>query len=206
MSEKKTVFLVDDEAELRKALNRLLTAEGFVVVEFGSAESFLAESDQLGPGCVLLDIAMPGMDGLEAHRQMVERGSTLPVIFLTAQGGIPESVRAMKAGAVDFLAKPVKRQDLLRAVDEAFEQARLRAQHDEQRQQILDRLARLTPRERQVFEHVISGRLNKVIADRLGTSEQTIKVHRMRVMEKLEADTLVHLVRLAQLAGIPPAP
>lgn len=198
--------MVDDEADLRKALSRLLTAEGFEVVEFASAEAFLTDLAGLRRGCVLLDIAMPGIDGLEAHRQMVERDSPLQVIFLTAQGGIPESVRAIKAGAVDFLAKPVKRQDLLRAVGEAFERARVREEEDQQRQQILDRLARLTPRERQVFEQVISGRLNKVIADRLGTSEQTIKVHRMRVMEKLEAKTLVHLVRLAAQAGIPPAP
>lgn len=205
MNDKKTIFLVDDEADLRKALNRLLGAEGYAVAEFGSGEEFLAALPPNGAGCVLLDVAMPGIDGLEAQRQMAARGSTLPVVFLTAQGGLPESVRAVKAGAVDFLAKPVKRDDLMRAIDAAFEQLRQSEDQERQRKLLAHRVARLTPREREVFEHVISGRTNRLIAESLGTAEQTIKVHRGRVMEKLEAESVADLVRLAALLGIAPA-
>ena len=205
MNDKKTIFLVDDEADLRKALNRLLGAEGYAVAEFGSGEEVLAALPPNGAGCVLLDVAMPGIDGLEAQRQMAARGSTLPVVFLTAQGGLPESVRAVKAGAVDFLAKPVKRDDLMRAIDAAFEQLRQSEDEERQRKLLAHRVARLTPREREVFEHVISGRTNRLIAESLGTAEQTIKVHRGRVMEKLEAESVADLVRLAALLGIAPA-
>ncbi len=200
-----TIYLVDDEADLRKALNRLLSTEGFSVVEFESAEAFLAALPPDGSGCVLLDLAMSGIDGLEAQRQMAERGSRLPIIFLTAQGGIPETVRAVKAGAVDFLAKPVKRDDLLKAIASALELASASAEEARLLKLSQARLAKLTPREREVFEHVISGAKNKVIADRLGTSEQTIKVHRGRVMEKMEVESLADLVRLAGLLGIAPA-
>lgn len=199
-----TVYLVDDEAELRKALNRLLTSEGFSVREFPSADAFLADLPPNGSGCVLLDIAMPGVDGLEAQRQLLERGCTLPIIFLTAQGGIPESVRAVKAGAVDFLAKPVRSDALLGAIASAFEQVALQRTEASQRDVLLERLARLTPREREVFEEVITGRRNKVIADRMGVTEQTVKVHRGRVMEKLEVGSLADLVRLAEALGITP--
>ncbi len=205
MSDPRTIYLVDDEADLRKALNRLLSTEGLSVVEFESAEAFLAALPPDGSGCVLLDLAMSGIDGLEAQRQMAERGSRLPIIFLTAQGGIPETVRAVKAGAVDFLAKPVKRDDLLKAIASALELASASAEEARLLKLSQARLAKLTPREREVFEHVISGAKNKVIADRLGTSEQTIKVHRGRVMEKMEVESLADLVRLAGLLGIAPA-
>lgn len=205
MSDPNTIYLVDDEADLRKALNRLLSTEGLSVVEFESAEAFLAALPPDGSGCVLLDLAMSGIDGLEAQRQMAERGSRLPIIFLTAQGGIPETVRAVKAGAVDFLAKPVKRDDLLKAIASALELASASAEEARLLKLSQARLAKLTPREREVFEHVISGAKNKVIADRLGTSEQTIKVHRGRVMEKMEVESLADLVRLAGLLGIAPA-
>ncbi len=205
MNDQKKIFLVDDEASLRKALNRLLSAEGFSVVEFASAEAFLAALPANGSGCVLLDIAMPGIDGLEAQRQLAERGSTLPIVFLTAQGGLPESVRAVKAGAVDFLAKPVKRDALISAIAVAFEQAQVHQGEASRRGQLLELAEKLTPREREVFEQVISGRRNKVIADRLGITEQTVKVHRGHVMEKLEVDTLADLVRLANLLEISPA-
>lgn len=206
MSEQKKIYLVDDEADLRKALNRLLSAEGFSVIEFGSAVELLAAVPANGSGCVLMDIAMPGVDGLEAQRQLVVRGCTLPIVFLTAQGGIPESVRAVKAGAVDFLAKPVKRDDLLRAIATAFDQVQMHQDEASQREHLLELVEKLTPREREVFGQVISGRRNKVIADRLGVTEQTIKVHRGRVMEKLEVETLADLVRLANLLDIAPAP
>ena len=205
MNQQKKIFLVDDEAGLRKALNRLLSAEGFSVIEFASAEAFLEALPANGSGCVLLDIAMPGIDGLEAQRRLAERGSTLPIVFLTAQGGLPESVRAVKAGAVDFLAKPVKRDALLSAIAVAFEQAQVDQGEASRRGYLLGLAEKLTPREREVFEQVISGRRNKVIADRLGITEQTVKVHRGHVMEKLEVKTLADLVRLANLLEISPA-
>ncbi len=205
MSMEKIIYLVDDEAELRKALNRLLSSEGFAVIEFESGDAFLRSMPANGSGCVLLDIAMPGIDGLETQRRLTELGCVLPIIFLTAQGGIPESVRAVKAGAVDFLAKPVKSDDLLRAVASAFEQLDRQRGEVAQRGVLLERLNRLTPREREVFEHVIAGRKNKVIADRMGVTEQTVKVHRGRVVEKLEVRSLAEMVRLAELLGITPS-
>ncbi len=201
----RTIFLVDDEAELRKALNRLLSSEGFSVLEFASGDAFLQALPVNGSGCVLLDIAMSGTDGLEVQRRLLERGCSLPIIFLTAQGGIPESVRAVKAGAVDFLAKPVKSDDLLRAVTAAFEQLDQQRGEATQREILRERLDRLTPREREVFTQVITGRKNKVIADRMGVTEQTVKVHRGRVMEKLEVGSLADLVRMAELLGVTPA-
>lgn len=205
MSTEKTIYLVDDEAELRKALHRLLSGEGFSVREFASADEFLAHLPSLADGCVLLDVAMPGIDGLEAQRQMGERGHALPIVFLTGQGGIPESVRAVKAGAVDFLAKPVRREDLLQAIAAAFEQIQARRHESGLREHLLERVARLTPREREVFAYVIAGLKNKIIARQLGVAEQTIKVHRSRVMEKLEAKSVADLVRLASLADVAPA-
>ncbi len=199
------VFVVDDEPELTRALARLLQAEGFAVRAFHSAGEFLAHADAADVGCVVLDVAMPDLDGLALQERLVHLPG-LAVVFLTGHGDIPMSVRAVKAGAVDFLTKPVKRDDLLRAVRAGLGIARARATamhaHDEARA----RLTRLTPREREVFVHVIAGRLNKVIADRLGTAEHTVKVHRGRVMAKLGADSVADLVRLAQQLGIPPAP
>jgi FixJ family two-component response regulator len=200
-----TVYLVDDEADLRRALTRLLQADGLRVESFGSAEEFLAQVPPGAAGCLVLDISMPGLDGLQLQERLRDRAATLPVVFLTGQGDIPTTVRAIKAGAVDFLTKPVKAADLLRAVraglaDAAHAQAQAGALEGLQQ-----RATRLTVREREVLSHVIAGRLNKVIADRLGTSEQTIKVHRGRLMEKLEVDSVAELVRLAQQLGIAPA-
>jgi FixJ family two-component response regulator len=200
------VFVIDDEPDLRRALERLLQAEGFEVRSFGSAPDFLGQLADDDVGCIVLDVAMPGVDGLELQRRLAQGGAQLPIVFLTGHGDIPMSVQAIKAGAVDFLTKPVKRADLLRAVQAALDRAEAGRAIAQATAGLRARLARLTPREREVLEHVISGRLNKVIAARLGTTEQTIKVHRGRVMEKLGVGSVAELVRVAQLLGVAPAP
>ena len=201
-----TVFLVDDEPELRHALARLLKAEGLDVEGFGSAIEFLARVTEQTTGCLLLDLAMPGLDGLELQERVAATGAKLGIVFLTGHGDIPTSVRAVKAGALDFLTKPVRRDDLLRAVRAALAHANEQAAAAAAMADLRGRYAQLTPREREVFAHVIAGKLNKVIAADLGTTEQTIKVHRARVMEKLAVDSVAGLVRAAQQLGVPPAP
>lgn len=200
------VYLVDDEPDLRRALERLLRAEGCEVAGFDSADEFLAKVPPDAPGCVVLDVAMPGLDGLAMQQRLTADGALLPIVFLTGHGDIPMSVRAVKAGAVDFLTKPVKGVDLLRAVGAALE---LSDRRQAQRAELADlqgRAAQLTPREREVFGHVIAGRLNKIIADRIGTTEQTVKVHRARVMDKMGAESVADLVRIGQRIGIDPTP
>jgi FixJ family two-component response regulator len=199
------VYVVDDEPELTRALARLLQSEGFAVRAFHSAGEFLAQATPADVGCVVLDVAMPDLDGL-ALQQRLAHVPGLAVVFLTGHGDIPMSVRAIKAGAVDFLVKPVKRDDLVRAVHASLAVAHAQAAATKADGEARARLHRLTPREREVFEHVIAGRINKVIADRLGTAEHTVKVHRGRVMEKLGADSVADLVRRAQQLGIPAAP
>lgn len=201
-----TVFLVDDEPELRLALTRLLRAEGLEVEAYGSAQAFLERVDDHCVGCLVLDLAMPGSNGLELQQQLTARGAKLGIVFLTGHGDIPTSVRAIKAGAVDFLTKPVRRADLLHAVQAALHHARDQHESAVAAAGLRSRLAQLTPREREVFAHVIAGKLNKVIAAGLGTTEQTIKVHRARVMEKLGVDSVAELVRVAQQVGVKPAP
>jgi FixJ family two-component response regulator len=198
------VFVVDDEPELRQALSRLLRAEGLDVEAYGSAPEFLARVDDQCVGCLVLDLNMPGSNGLELQQQLATRGAKLGIVFLTGHGDIPASVRAIKAGALDFLTKPVKRADLLRAVHVAMEHAREQRDAAAAVDGLRNRLAQLTPREREVFAHVIAGKLNKVIAADLGTTEQTIKVHRARVMEKLGVDSVADLVRVAQQLGVSP--
>jgi len=179
-----TIHVVDDDANLRAAMTRLLTLLGYAVVAYESAEAFLA-ADPRGPGCILLDVQMPGLDGLALHERLAEAGNPLPVVFLSAHGDIPISVRAIKRGAEDFLTKPFKREELVEAVERALVRDR------EAREAIAERAARqarldtLTPREREVLGHVIKGRLNKQIAADLGTTERTIKAHRAAITEKL---------------------
>jgi FixJ family two-component response regulator len=200
------VYLVDDEPDLRRALERLLRAEGCEVEGFSSAAEFLAQVPPEAPGCIVLDVAMPGIDGLAMQQRLTASGGLLPIVFLTGHGDIPMSVRAVKAGAVDFLTKPVKGVDLLRAVGAALD---LSEQRQAQRAEWADlqaRAAQLTPREREVFGHVIAGRLNKIIADRIGTTEQTVKVHRARVMDKMGAESVADLVRIGPRIGIDPTP
>jgi FixJ family two-component response regulator len=200
------VFLVDDEAQLRTALRRLLQAEGLDVEAFGSAAEFLARLSPEDTGCAILDLAMPEVDGIVLQQRLAEAGSNLSVVFLTGHGDIPTSVLAIKAGAVDFLTKPVKRDELLRAVNAALDAAGARRAAAAANADLHKRHGQLTPREREVFTHVIAGKLNKVIAADLGTSEQTIKVHRARVMEKMAVDSVADLVRVAQQLGVKPAP
>ena len=198
-----TVFVVDDDASVRQAVSRLLRAEGYSVSECGSPAAFLECHDHERPGCVVLDLSMPGLSGLEVQTALAAGGER-PVIFITGHGDIPSSVKAMKAGAVDFLMKPFDDADLLRAVRAAVDRdLRRRAQRAERAD--VERLFRaLTPREHEVMLHVVSGRINKQIASDLGTVEKTIKVHRARIMEKLQVNSVAELTRLCERAGIAP--
>lgn len=204
MNARGKVFLVDDEPDLRQALARLLKAEGLDVEGFGSALEFLERVTEETAGCLLLDLAMPGLDGLEVQRRVAATGAKLGIVFLTGHGDIPTSVRAVRAGALDFLTKPVRRDDLLCAVHAALDHASEQRAAAAANADLRGRYAQLTPREREVFAHVIAGKLNKVIAADLGTGEQTIKVHRARVMEKLAVDSVADLVRVAQQLGVKP--
>ncbi|PWU19350.1 MAG: DNA-binding response regulator [Verrucomicrobia bacterium] len=200
------VFLVDDDPGVIKGLTRLLRAAGYDAVSFNSAQEFISRYNPDTPGCLILDISMPGITGLELQDWLMQTDSPLPVIFLTGHGDIPASVQAMKRGAVDFLTKPVDETDLFEAILEASRRYRQQIAARDQLKTIKARLAMLTPRERQVLEHVVDGKLNKQIADVLGTVEKTIKVHRARVMRKMGVQSLAELVRLAERAGIGAAP
>jgi FixJ family two-component response regulator len=200
-----TVFLVDDDAGVLKALSRLLRAKGYEVQPYSSPQAFLTNHDSNVPGCAVLDVSMPDLDGLQLQQALTRKESQRPVIFITGKGDIPMSVRAMKAGAIDFLTKPVSDKDLLNAIERAREQDAKHRLRQAELDSIQRRLARLTAREREVLAHVVAGRLNKQIAGELGTVEKTIKVHRSRMMEKLGIRTVADLVRLAEKAGISPS-
>jgi FixJ family two-component response regulator len=198
-----TVFLVDDDDSVRRGLGRLIKSSGYNVQTFVSAREFLDSGEyKKRPACLVLDVRMPGLSGLDLQRELQAAHAILPIIFITGLGDIPTTVRAMKAGAVDFLPKPVKDLVLLRAI----EQALARAVRDHAERDALEaqskRLNTLTPREREVMTLVVDGLLNKQIAFELGTVEKTIKVHRARVMEKMGANSLAELVRLAERVGI----
>jgi FixJ family two-component response regulator len=197
-----TIFVVDDYAPVRRAVSRLLHAAGFAVAAFGSPQEFLAQYDPRIPGCLVLDLDMPTVNGFELQRILAKKGSVLPLIFLTGHGDIPKSVRAMKHGASDFLTKPVNDEDLLAAIRVAIEKDRGLRREQTNLSEIRAHLATLTPREREVLEQVVTGKLNKQIAGDLGTVEQTIKVHRARVMEKLKVHSVAELVRLTERCGI----
>src|SRR5215475_13310024 len=197
-----TVFVVDDYAPGRRSISRLLHAAGFAVAAFASANEFLAQFDPQTPGCLVLDLAMPAVTGLELQNILAEKGSLLPIIFLTAHGDVPKSVQAMKHGASDFLTKPVNDEDLLAAVRAAIEKNRALRLEQAELSEIRARLATLTPREREVLEYVVTGKLNKQIAGDLGTVEQTVKIHRAHVMQKMRAGSVAELVRLTQRCGI----
>jgi FixJ family two-component response regulator len=197
-----TVFVVDDYAPVRSSISRLLRAAGFAVAAFGSPQEFLAQYDPRIPGCLVLDLDMPAVNGFELQRILAKKGSVLPIIFLTGHGDIPKSVRAMKHGASDFLTKPVNDEDLLAAIRVAIEKDRGLRREQTNLSEIRAHLATLTPREREVLEYVVTGKLNKQIAGDLGTVEQTVKVHRARVMQKMKVQSVAELVRLTERCGI----
>jgi FixJ family two-component response regulator len=192
-----TVFVVDDAREVRISVSRLLNAKGFTVSSFESAEQFLREQDPDAPGCVLLDLVMPGMSGLEAQRALEESGNRRPIVFLTGQGDIQASVHAMKAGAVDFLTKPIDDTRLVVAVEQALRIDDANRRDSAIRGMIRQRLQLLTARERQVMNEVVLGRLNKQIAAKLCVGEKTVKVHRAHVMSKMGVRSVAELVTLA---------
>jgi FixJ family two-component response regulator len=197
-----TVFVVDDELSVRKSLGRLLRAAGYHVESFASAGEFLRREPEEKVGCLVLDVKMPDQDGLELQQVLAETDRCLPIVFITGHGDIPTSVRAMKAGAVDFLSKPFDADDLLAAIERAFVVAGGELSKRAECAEIERRLATLTPREQEVLRHVITGQLNKQIAADLGTSEKTVKVHRGRVMHKMQVQSVAELVRLCEKVGI----
>jgi FixJ family two-component response regulator len=199
-----TVSIVDDDPGVLKALGRLLRTRGYESCLFQSPSEFLEQHDASMVGCAILDLSMPGLDGIELQRILTTQTTYFPVIFLTGKGDIPTSVRAMRAGAIDFLTKPVDANELIAALGRAQAQAESARRTNSELDAIKARIARLTPRERQVLEHVVGGRLNKQIAGALGTVEKTIKVHRGRLMDKMGARSLADLVRMAERAGIQP--
>jgi FixJ family two-component response regulator len=197
-----TVFVVDDYAPVRSAVSRLLRAAGFAVAAFASPEKFLAQYDPRTPGCLVLDLDMPAVNGLELQRILARKGSVMPIIFLTGRGDIPKTVQAMKRGASDFLTKPVNDENLLAAVRAAIEKDSALRREQIDRFEFRARLATLTPREREVLEHVVTGQLNRQIAVDLGTAEQTVKVHRAHMMQKIRVRSVAELVRLTERCGI----
>jgi RNA polymerase sigma factor (sigma-70 family) len=200
------VFVVDDDASVRKALARLIRSVGISVETFASADEFLAREPHDGAACVILDVRMPGLSGLQLQQHLAESGRSLAVIFMTGYGTIPMTVQAMKAGAVDFLEKPFEDQELIDAVYKALEENRDTMQAETELRVIKERLDSLTSRQREVFEMVVSGKLNKQIASDLGTSEKTVKAQRAQVMKKMHADSLADLVRSAEKMGIRKTP
>ena len=197
------VFVVDDDASMRESLKNLTRSVGLRVEAFASAQEFLRAKRSNEPGCLVLDVRMPGVSGLDLQKRMAETGTDLPIIFLTGHGDIPMSVRAMKAGAVEFLTKPVREQDLLDAIQQALERDRAMRHQRTDTEQLRERLDLLTAKEREVMGKVVTGLLNKQIAGELGMSETTVKIHRHQVMEKMRAGSLAELVRMADRLGLP---
>ncbi len=197
------VFVVDDEPSVRRAIKRLVESEGLRVELFGSAPEFLRGRRPDAPSCLVLDIKLPGITGLDFQHQLAKAGLRIPIIFITGHGDIPMTVRAMKAGAVEFLTKPFRDQDLLDAIEVALERDRTRRQEESKIAVLRERFDSLTPREQEILPLVVSGRPNKQIAAELGTSEITVKVHRGSIMRKVQAESLAHLVWMAGRLGLP---
>lgn len=191
------VFVVDDDESVRQSLESLLRSTGLTVFTFSSAAEFLAEKPAAKLGCLILDVKLPDLNGLELQQQMAEIGIELPIIFITGHGTIPMSVRAMKAGALEFLTKPFQAQELLEAVEAAIEECRNNQSEKAEIRQIRRRYDTLSPREKQIMALVVSGMLNKQIAGKLDISEITVKVHRAQVMQKMKADSLAALVKMS---------
>jgi RNA polymerase sigma factor (sigma-70 family) len=196
------VFVVDDDASLREALRSLIRSVGLQVELFGSVQEFMQRKGPDVPSCLVLDVRLPGTSGLDFQRKLTEANIPIPIIFITGHGDIQMSVRAMKAGAIEFLTKPFRDQDLLDAIQHALERDRARRRQDADVAILRERFEGLTPREREVLPLVVSGLPNKQIAAKIGTSETTVKVHRSQLMRKMEADSLPELVRIAEKMGI----
>jgi FixJ family two-component response regulator len=199
------VFVVDDDSSIREAIESLVKLAGLRVETFGSAQEFLRSKRADLPGCVVLDVELPGLSGLDLQRELATHGIKLPIIFITGYGDIPMSVRAMKAGALEFLTKPFRDQDLLDAIEQALERDRAARRHARGIAELRERFDVLTSREREVMSLVVAGRLNKQIGFELKISEVTVKIHRGRVMNKMGAESLAELVRMTEKLEIPTA-
>jgi FixJ family two-component response regulator len=197
------IAVVDDDPSARRGLQRLIRSMGWRAETFVSAQEFLGRSSTDTPSCLLLDLQLPGLSGLDLQKQMAEAGLEIPIVFLTGHGDIPASVRAMKAGAIEFLTKPVDEQNLLKAIQDALQRDRDNRQQHAQIRELQSRYGSLTAREQEVMQQVISGLLNKQIAAELNITEDTVKFHRGHIMRKMRADSLADLVRMAQNLGIP---
>ncbi len=191
-----TVFLVDDDEAVRDSLGLLMKSVGLTSRSFASATEFLAEYDSDRPGCLVLDIRMPGMSGMELQQKLIERRAILPIIFITGHGDIPMAVEAMQRGAVDFIPKPFRDNELLDRINKALEDDRQNRDTLLEREDVEKRIAKLTPREKQVLDLVVQGKANKVIAGDLEVSQRTVEIHRARVMEKMRSRSVAHLVRM----------
>jgi FixJ family two-component response regulator len=198
LAERPMVFVVDDDAHVRASIQGLLRSAGLSSQLFETAEDFLRAKQSDGPCCLILDVGLPGMNGLDFQEQLGRAGLRIPIVFITAHGDIPMTVRAMKSGAVEFLTKPFDDVALLNAIQQALARDRILRQQEKELDVVRKRYQTLTPRERQVMSQVVKGLLNKQIASELGTSEITIKVHRAQVMRKMQADSLPDLVRMAE--------
>jgi FixJ family two-component response regulator len=196
------VFVVDDDASVRKSLTRVMTSAGYTVESFASARDFLAREPFAGPCCLVLDVRMPGLTGLELQETLAGHGHQMPIVFITGHGDISMSVKAMKAGAADFLTKPFDVENLLEAVERAVTKDVKDLSDEGDTAEVRERVKLLTPRETEVFALVVTGLLNKQVAAELGIGEKTVKVHRARVMEKMQAGSVAELVRLADRAGV----
>lgn len=197
------VFVIDDDPSVRSSLKFLISTVGLRVESFESADAFLKKSLPDAPGCLVLDVRLPGLSGLDLQHRLSARNIRIPIVFVTGHGDIPMSVRAIKAGAVEFLTKPFRDQDLLDAIRVALEQDRTRREQEKEMAELRSRFFSLTPREREVIFMVVSGLSNRQIADQLGTAENTVKVHRGRAMEKMQAQSLADLVRMFEKLKAP---